>query len=108
MIIEYCADGPATSDFDVEDTVLLLRQFQDVPDVHLLTSSGILIDAIRLAVVKDELRHDSIQFMYNMNLYSVNTYGVIQDWPNGFADKSVDIAQMILTLVIKKRKENRR
>lgn len=101
ITIEYCEDGEAFSDFDLE---LFIEELQETETLELQVSTSNVIKAVTLAIVQDKLVHSDIQFMFNEQLISVNEFGVIQDWPDGFADIEAKMCEELITLGIQKRK----
>jgi hypothetical protein len=64
--------------------------------------NGTIIDEFRLRILKGEVHHESICFVYAGRELQPNEYAVME-WPSGFADFSNDQIGQILTLQSKKK-----
>ena len=106
IIIEYCASGKAISDFALKPFIELLTLLEDGGMVQVSTAN--VVTAVKLAVLKGQLDYKEIQFWFEDKIISLNEYGCLDDWPDGFADTEVNMCEEILMISIENRKENRR
>ena len=100
--IAYTPVGRAVSDFDVEAFVAqVLAETAEAstdPDRRLLyqVSTENAIHAVRKAVAEGRLDHNLVRFSFRHRGITVNRYGAITEWPEGFARLSGDTAEAIL------------
>lgn len=108
IIIEYASNGEPVSDFNYEKWFqdVLKHKDSDIPITYVVSTS-LPISVINLSIARGELKHSDIKFKYNGQLIDVNEYGVILDWPVGFADIQTDIITNLLKTAINKRKLER-
>lgn len=110
MKFEYCKEGKAISDFDIND---FLKYVTDCLNNHRITDMTFKIstsppfEAIRLAIVEGKIDFNKIQFLFNGRIITINKYGAITDWPDGFCDLSCIMAENILRGAFKIRKAER-
>jgi hypothetical protein len=115
ITIEYTKYGTPVSDFETDKWMKMIVHCQNcdcdklnkIPDFNFCVSTSILFSVIRLAIVKGELDYKQIKFKFEDKIISINEYGAITDWPNGFADLDISLSQDILQLAMKKRKNEK-
>ena len=54
--------------------------------VNVTIGSDILIDAIRLAMVNENVPHDAVVFEFNGELIHIDALYNLESWPTGFGD----------------------
>jgi len=61
----------------------------------------------RFQVVAGHIFDDEIVFVFEGKEIRVNRFGAITEWPNGFCDSVVRMCEDIMTLAMKKRKQEK-
>ncbi len=102
ITIEYCEDGEAVSDFNVD------RWFKSVvnatkdpfesayrPNDKVSTTPP--IDRVRVAIANGELSCEDVNFIFNGKIIKSNEYGALSEWPDGFCDVGLKLIEKILT-----------
>lgn len=115
IIVQYSSWGDPVSDFRCEDwmksvlrTAKWLKNGETLNETYHVSTS-LPFDYIRLAIVEGHIDCEHVLFQYNdgngnIQDIKVNEYGAITDWPDGFCDRHIDIAEKILKEATKKRK----
>lgn len=96
---EYCKEGKAISDFDISDFIKYVMDCLNDPIIKDMTfkiSTTPPFEAIRLAIVEGKIDFNKIQFLFQGKIITINKYGAIMDWPNGFCDISGITSEKIL------------
>ena len=105
IIIEYCEHGTSVSDFNYSDWIYNVKK--TTQNHTFCVSTQLPIDLVRLAIVRGELNHSDVTFLYCGHYFQANEYGAIQDWPEGFCDRITGVSEDILRCAMKKRKQER-
>lgn len=82
MIIEYCEDGIAVSDFEVVDFVQ--KSWTEKKDIK--TSNEIVITAIRSLVKAKVIPHTDITIMFKHYRIEIDSRGHLNHYPPGFCE----------------------
>ena len=98
LTVEYCEDGKAVSDFEVE------KWLSDL--IHNLEHSGLAIwakvstetpiHAVRVAVYRRLLDYRLVRIYYDGHFLPIDSHGRINDWPAGFCDKIYKSIEVLL------------
>jgi hypothetical protein len=110
LIVDYCRDGIAVSDFDWEywlNKILEEKGYWTTTDMKYRFSTEVMFHALRLEVAKGTISPDDILFRDDGQDIHINEYGAIQDWPRGFLEENMELSEKILTLAMAKRKIER-
>lgn len=108
MIIRYCPEGVAVSDFEVYDTLEnLVDRAQDEETIHVHYSTENIFAAIRLKIVLGEISYNDVIFEYGLQPITVNEYGVLSTQPHGFCVQGLNTSRDIVIAVAKKRRNQR-
>jgi|SRR5882672_4072025 len=87
-------NGDAVADGRVAQHVDSLAQAFKRPDFRLRVGCASLIDEIRVRVVRKEIEHTNVQFLFGNNgkLFTItcNEFGKLSEWPGGFCDLAVN------------------
>ena len=101
--IHYIPDGMAYSDFH------LLEMAQSFADRYkkegvftLHTSTGNIIEAIRVMVSRREIPHDEVQVHFKGEMLTLNEHAEYSTWPVGFMSHERDFLREML----KRRRES--
>lgn len=97
ITIDYSNTGIPYSDFAIDWFVGKVIEHKN-EDRLFEISTGLCVDAIRLAVKQGKLDYREIQFSYNNNIILVDKNGSLDNWPSGFHDKFDSILNGILDL----------
>ena len=108
ITVKYSEGGLPYSDFMLDNFIkgLVLDQ-QEGLDMFYEVSTENVIFAVKLAIVKDILDYNQIQFEWQGVKFQANRYGAIPCWPDGFADIIPNMCEQILMLATQKRKRDR-
>ena len=79
-------NGIPVADGAIDYWVNLVVKYKD-EDRLFETSTGLCIDAIRVAIKEKRLDHTLIQFKYKEDILSPNKDGRLPRWPDSFNDK---------------------
>ena len=101
IILNYCKEGIALSDFDMEQTY---QQIKEAGGEYNFSTSPIFF-RFKQAVAEEEIEIDDIEFRLNGVSVQMNQYGAIPNWPKGFLQGLVDIAQRTLEAQMRRHKE---
>jgi len=105
ITIEYCEHGNPVSDFNYSDWIHDVKK--TTQDHTFRVSTQLPIDLVRLAIVRGELSHSDVTFLYCGHCFQANEYGAIQSRPTGFCDRITGASEDILRCAMKKRKQER-
>lgn len=113
IIIEYCRNGEAISDFNYQDFIKSIkksiskthnkREFPEITEGLFRVSTSLPISAIKLEIAKGNINHKEIQFKFKDKLFQPNKYGAILDWPDGFCDIEAKIMEENLIITFKRK-----
>ena len=105
--IEYCAEGEPVSDFNYKDFVK--KVFTGEIDAYYKVSTSIACSVIRLAIARKDwiLTHKDIEFIFNGKTITFNEFGRAKDWPRGFCDADIDVAEELLRIQYKEHKREK-
>lgn len=92
------ADGECQT---VVDNIVLQYRDKMVGRIARTYSTSLIFDMLRLEVVRGNIKHTDIIFMFEGKEVVVNEYGAIVDWPRGFCDHHGDVAENIIRLAAK-------
>ena len=96
MIVNYCAEGIAVSDFeDIEKMIL--------KNCNIVTSSQSIVEMARILFLEGKI--DSLQVQFNGVNISIKENGMFEYWPEGFCDLSEKLAQRLLKIMAQKYEE---
>lgn len=109
LYIKYCSDGEAVNEFKLYEYVrgVLDKELANKNkgiDTRISTSTSLVIDAIRIAVLLGEIDRSRVVFKYNGENIHIDEYGNPSEWPRGFCDVDMNILEGILSTQCKKRK----
>jgi hypothetical protein len=87
-------NGDAVADGRVVQYVDDLAQAFKHPDFRLTVGCASLIDEIRVRVVRKEIEHTNVQFLFANNgklfILTCNEFGKLSEWPMGFCDLTIN------------------
>lgn len=107
IILEYDPEFPfSIPDGKIEEEVSDIISFQQCGN-NFLRIYGVenIFSAIRLAIAEGRLNHNGVFFTFRGKNYSLNEYGKMETWPDGFCDFNINNSEKILRAVMKKYKE---
>ena len=105
--VHYDPYGRAISDWQVSiEAKLLVDRLKAEPDndIPFYYSTSNIFTRLRLAVVEGEIPHSQILFYFKGESLKVNRYGAIKEWPDGFCDYEMRMAESIFKESIALRK----
>lgn len=105
IVIEYCEDGEAVSDFGGSNWLYNVIHTKDDYTVYKVSTST-PIEWIKLSIARGELDCKKVIFRYFDQTFQANEYGAIQSSPRGFCDISLSLSEDLLKAAIKKRKKD--
>lgn len=112
LFMEYCARGEAISDFDAD--AWLERTKREIIDLgnidcedHIYLSTSLPFDLVRREIARGNLDCLDVLFVFNGHNIAVNKYGAVPEWPDGFCDRCVEVAQEILMAAMEQRKSEK-
>jgi|SRR5271156_6456816 len=92
----------------VTDLIALHAEGLDIGKGVLRTlSSGTVIDEFRLRILRGELSHLDLQFVFEDRVLVCNEYANIKEWPKGFCDLMDHQVSEILRLVVVKHRQEK-
>jgi len=94
LVIEYSEDGEAIADLKVSQWMeCVLDRIKKSPDsVHTTTlhvGTAIMVDAVRVAIKREQLNHEDVTFQFKGQILNVDKNGKIDNWPKGFCDTTL-------------------
>lgn len=92
MIIEYCEDGVAVSDFEVVDFVK--KSWTEKKDIK--TSSEIVIVAARSLVKTKAIPYTDIIIMFKHYRIEIDSRGSLNHYPPGFCESYVSLLTSLI------------
>ena len=108
ITMEYCMEGEAISDFEVEAWVdAVIDQERKAHFKHYKVTNSIPFSAIRLAIVQGRIPCENVTFFFDGKEIRPNKYGAVQDWPKGFCDKEVGYMEQTMRLAVNMRQAER-
>lgn len=103
--IKFHKDGICMSDEIIEEWIdNLITRYSFTNDYEVTISNEIIVDAIRLRVIKGEINYKEIEFDYKEQKLYLNEYANFSEYPEGFCTMGLNIVMQILNLQRKKRK----
>lgn len=105
ITMEYCAEGTAVSDWDVE-VVFGVLAAPPRGDARIKYSTANIFHRVRQGIAEEEVDHRHVLFVFDGQSVVVNEYGMIHDWPRGFLSNG-DVHSKILRAGVYKRKRRR-
>ena len=114
LYVEYCESGQSVNDFHLENELSYIKGFvcdeqkrhSNNADEHIYYSTENIFNRVRLAIVNGEIDPNDIRFVFEENVFSVNKYGAIPNWPKGFCEANIDMAEKIMRKALKIRKSD--
>lgn len=103
VTIEYNKNGFPVSDFDIEKFVQGIKNGINYDCVFRI-SNQLPILGVRLAICKNEIDFQKIQFKFEDKIASVNEYGVISCTP--WEDLEFELSEELISTAMKKAKLN--
>jgi hypothetical protein len=108
LYINYTKTGNPISDHQVESNILAVASLCiNGQDKEYRVSTSNVIDAVRSMKVTGKITCNLIIMFEGVEL-SMNEYGVIKDWPNGFCDHSEQWIADLFRAQMNKFKENQK
>lgn len=101
-IFEYSPKGIAVPDFEVKQLATEYVRYingwlnYDGESPVFFYSTSNIFFALKEKVAIGELDHTSILFRFNGKDIPINEYGAIIDWPEGFCDIDISLAESTL------------
>lgn len=93
------ADFPDSIEEAYNDTIQLHKMY---PELTQYFSTENMISRFRLGVVRGEISHEDIDFIFNDEILKVNKYGTIPNGlPDGFCDCGAVISEEIMRTAMK-------
>jgi hypothetical protein len=89
----------AIADGNVDYWVNQVISHKDVDGKEFWISTGLCIDALRVAVKQRKLDHDNVRILYENNDIRIDKNGTLDNWPNGFNDKLDTYLNQLLGLI---------
>ncbi len=87
LTIEYCKTGEACNDFELNIKANMIIQLYKAGKLsEYRTSSELLVTALRVLILRKEISHEEIEFLYNSRIMIANVEGRLDYWPDGFCD----------------------
>lgn len=104
LIIEYdSVIGEIVPDGHVRDwaesiaeSYAMCKEPKDL--LHTTVSSVLMVDAIRLLIMKGEINHKEVVFRFEGHDLEVDKNGMLRVWPKGFCDIYDNILEELLGL----------
>lgn len=98
--IVYNEFGPPISDYKIEDAIdTLIEKHERDGSVHVSTSCGLFIDAVRMYIAEGKVSYDSVVFangfMEDAMTVSTDKYGNFLPWPDWFPDFQIEFLTRI-------------
>ena len=87
--IEYCPDGEAVSDFELEEwfeETKRLRERWGDDDLLRQVSTTLPITRVRVAINEGDLSHEHGRFVFRGEELAPTANGRLHRWPEGFCD----------------------
>lgn len=92
MKIILSKKGESISDFEIENYVNdKIKNKQDI-----LTSTGLVIDYIRVLVKEGSLTCSSVEIYFEKDKLKIDENGRLDRWPKGFCDKFEELTSRLL------------
>lgn len=114
LIVNYSEDGVPYSDFEATFKVnewIEINQDIKVKDkninIPVYVSTENIINAFKLAIIRDQINLDDIKFQYKGIDLDINEYGVFTDTPRNYIDINMSILSDMIKEQVAKRKLKR-
>lgn len=79
----------------------------DLKTQDVYTSTGLVLEALRLLIVKQEILPQNVSIVFQGKIYSLDQDGmIIEGWPEGLADYNEKIARQIILTHAQRYKKN--
>lgn len=107
IILEYDPNYKAVPDGKVEEEFekILLHQLTGELFLGIYGNENIF-SRIRLGIAEGQLSHENVFFEFKGERYTLDKYGKMNIWPDGFCDYCINTSEKILRAAIKKYEEN--
>ena len=99
---KYCS----CSDFDVmKEAEKIAENYKYSTFLKVQTSTGMLVDAIRIMVIRGKIPHDEVRILFKDKVITIDKYVQYSEWPKGFLDTFDDILDEIIDFKFNRNKE---
>jgi hypothetical protein len=99
VIIHYCPEGEAVSDFAVEEwfeEVKRLRKRWGDDDLYREVSTTLPVSRVRVAINEGDLSPEDVLFVFRGEELVPTANGRLHRWPEGFCDAEQKLLERLL------------
>jgi hypothetical protein len=103
LTVNYTRDGLPIGDRDAENYARRLIS----RDVAVNVSTANVIQALRCFIAEGDLDCENVRFLFDGQPVMVNRFGACTDWPNGWCDLGVRMAERTMMAAMSKKRAER-